>query len=446
MANASIIGWIKEFESSHDNWLTYKRRIDAWLRVNEIEENQKVDVLIALIVSEAVDLLVSLCTPNDITTKSYEDLTAMLSRHYHCGENKVISSYQFDTRDQAENEQISDYIVALKKLSINCAFRDENQLNQRLRNRLVVGVTEDVIRNRLLAEHDSSWIRACEITIQMDMARYGSKLIHAQSSVNTVKQHKSQQQRRFVKPKYASHVNSDQRCYRCHSKHTADACRFKNDKCLNSNKIGHISRACRYKGNSETDFRGSYQQKRGGRTNHISHDDDEALYEVTDVASVNAVGSYEVKMDVNINGTPISFTVDTASSVYIISEETYTKHFKSMLLRDSKAKLRGCTGHSIELVGEITVIAKYNGQESKLQLLIAEVKRRSLFRLNWEEILHIERKGGNSLERLLKQYKTAFTYGYREMTPFKAHITINGRCRSNISQSQTCTILTAGES
>ena len=75
----------------------------------------------------------------------------------------MISSYQFDTRDQAENETISEYIVALLKLSINCALGDENQLNKRLRNRLVVGVKEDAIRNRLLAEHDLSWKRACEI-------------------------------------------------------------------------------------------------------------------------------------------------------------------------------------------------------------------------------------------------------------------------------------------
>ena len=137
-----------------------------------------------LVGSEAVELLVSLCTPNDITTKSYEDLTAMLTRHYGCGENEVISSYQFDTRDQAETETISEF-------------------------------------------------------------RYGSKLIHAQSSVNAVKQHKSQQQRRFGKPKSASHVDFDQKCYRCHGKHTANACRFKNAKCFNCNKIGHISKACR---------------------------------------------------------------------------------------------------------------------------------------------------------------------------------------------------------
>ena len=156
----------------------------------------------------------------------------------------------------------------------------------------------------------------------MDMALYGSKLIHAQSSVNAVKQHKSQQQRRFGKPKSASLVDSDQKCYRCHGKHTAYACRF--NKSFNCNKIGHISKACRNKGDSKTDFRGNYKQKRGGRTNQISHDDDEALYEVSDVASINVVGSAEVKVDVDNNGTPISFTVDTASAVSIISEETYT--------------------------------------------------------------------------------------------------------------------------
>ena len=174
----------------------------------------------------------------------------MLTRYYGCDENEVILSYQFNTRDQAETDTISENIVALKKFSINCAFGDENQLNKILRNRLVVGVKEDAIRYRLLAEHDLSWKRACEVAIQMDMTLYGSKLIHAQSSVNAVKQHKSQQQRRFGKPKSASLIDSDQKCYRCHGKHTADACRFNNAKCFNCDKIGHISKTCRNKGDS----------------------------------------------------------------------------------------------------------------------------------------------------------------------------------------------------
>ena len=55
------------------------------------------------------------------------------------------------------------------------------------------------------------------------------------------------------------------------------------------------------------------------------------------------VGSDEVKVDVDINGTPVSFPVDSASSVSIISEKTYTKYFKSVLPRDSKATFGGYT-------------------------------------------------------------------------------------------------------
>ena len=117
------------------------------VRVNKIEEEQKVDVLIALVESEAVDLLVSLCTPNDITTKSYEDLTAMLTRHYGCGENEVISSYKFDTRDQAETETISEYIVALKKLSTIV------HLGMRINSRMQTLMADVPIQSLLILEN-----------------------------------------------------------------------------------------------------------------------------------------------------------------------------------------------------------------------------------------------------------------------------------------------------
>ena len=60
-------------------------------------------------------------------------------------------SYTFDTRCKKESETVSDYIVALKKLSIHSGFRDEDQVKKRLRNRLVAGVCSDTIKNRHLS-------------------------------------------------------------------------------------------------------------------------------------------------------------------------------------------------------------------------------------------------------------------------------------------------------
>ena len=233
-----------------------------------------------------------------INTKSYDDLTGLLDRHYYSGENEVISSYHFDTRCQAANETVSDYIVALKKLSINCGFGDETQLNKRLRNRLVVGLSEDSIRNRLLAETDMSWKRACEIGVQMDVARIGSKLLHPQS-VNAVKQYKFARQKHASESGQKHASESGQKCYRCLGNHQAAECQFKNAKCYGCNKIGHISKACRNKGSAQSSYRGRYKPKRTGRTNLVEDDErptkPEALYELSTIENVNLVGREELK-------------------------------------------------------------------------------------------------------------------------------------------------------
>ena len=434
MATAGIIGSIKEFEPSQDNWKTYKRRLDAWIRVNKITEEQKVDVLVAVVGSQDVDLLVSLCTPSDINTKSYDDLTGLLDRHYYSGENEVISSYHFDTRCQAANETVSDYIVALKKLSINCGFGDETQLNKRLRNRLVVGLSEDSIRNRLLAETDMSWKRACEIGVQMDVARIGSKLLHPQS-VNAVKQYKFARQKHAAESGQKHASESGQKCYRCLGNHQAAECQLKNAKCCGCNKIGHISKACRNKGSAQSSYRGRYKPKRTGRTNLVEDDESptkpEALYDLSTIENVNLVGREELKVEIDVDGTPILFTVDTASSVSIISEETYRKHFNKVKLKVSQARLRGYTGHVVEILGEMTVLTNYKGQTCKLPLLVAQGKRTSLFgrnwmqdiRLDWSEILHIETKH-TQLQPLLDKYKHVFSSEYGEIKKFKAHVTL----------------------
>ncbi|KAF6033962.1 hypothetical protein EB796_007736 [Bugula neritina] len=61
-----------------------------------------------------------------------------------------------------------DYVVALRKLSVHCNFG--SQWEQRMRNRLVSGVKDDKIRNRLLSEGAKlTWERAVEIGITADV-------------------------------------------------------------------------------------------------------------------------------------------------------------------------------------------------------------------------------------------------------------------------------------
>ena len=166
--------------------MNYKKRLDAWMRINKIDDGDKVDAFISLVGPEVVALLVAVVSPANIEGKTYAQLSELLQKHYMTGTNELTESYTFDTRYQKESETVSDYIVALKKLSIHSGFGDE-QVKKRLRNRLVAGVRSDAIKNRLLSEGAAlTWDEAVEISTSMDTAQQNSKMMKPAEEVNRV--------------------------------------------------------------------------------------------------------------------------------------------------------------------------------------------------------------------------------------------------------------------
>lgn len=76
-------------------------------------------------------------------------------------------------------------------------------------------------------------------------------------------------------------------CYRCKGKnHDANECHFKETKCHNCGKIGHIKKACRAKARSEcTKARGYGQQKKNTKYVTAEEDSDLEMFTVLTVTS-----------------------------------------------------------------------------------------------------------------------------------------------------------------
>ena len=71
---------------------------------------------------------------------------------YAIGEkNEVYERYHFYTRIQERGETIDAYVAALRTLIANCDFCDCSK-EKLLRNRIVLGVTDERLRKRLLRE------------------------------------------------------------------------------------------------------------------------------------------------------------------------------------------------------------------------------------------------------------------------------------------------------
>ena len=130
-------------------------------------------------------------------------------------------------RVQLEGETIQVYNGELKHLSSTCEFGAN--LEERLRDQLVVGIRIEAIQRRLLGEKDLTYTKAREIAISMEIASRDSKELigRANVSVNYVAK----------KERQANRNPTSITCYPCGgNNHRAEQCKFINTVCHNCGK------------------------------------------------------------------------------------------------------------------------------------------------------------------------------------------------------------------
>ena len=185
-------------------------------------------IFLTVIGNETYSLSRNLLAPESPAGKTVKTLSETLIDHLKPQPIIIAERYKFYCRDQSENETVTKYLAELRKLTLNCDFKDF--LDQALRYRFVCGLQNNSIRRRLLAERKLTLKPAIELAKAMENADLETQIISTDiktENINTMN-------------------NATRKCYRCNStKHLANVCRFKDAKCNNCHMEGHISKACR---------------------------------------------------------------------------------------------------------------------------------------------------------------------------------------------------------
>ena len=116
---------IKEFNSTVQNITDYIDRIQFYFEANSVtEDTKKRAVLLTVIGPQQFRLLKDLCAPAKPGTKTFEELSQQLKNHHEPAPPK------FDARPRLPGETMSQYVAALRNLSVYFEFGDT--LNDRL--------------------------------------------------------------------------------------------------------------------------------------------------------------------------------------------------------------------------------------------------------------------------------------------------------------------------
>ncbi|KAG0435626.1 hypothetical protein HPB47_018387 [Ixodes persulcatus] len=127
-----------------------------------------------------ISILIKPLQPPNVECRTIVDA---IKNHVNPRPSELYARYAFSKRDQNDGESVASYVTELHKLAENCGFSDTQlPLSIILRDRLVFGVADAVVQQRLLAEKSLTFEAAYDIAVaaevttkqQKDMSTKGS--------------------------------------------------------------------------------------------------------------------------------------------------------------------------------------------------------------------------------------------------------------------------------
>ena len=187
------IGQVGEFEPSTESLNTYLDKINEYFVANSIgvpakntdaicqaADRQKVAALNSIIGKAAYSVLSDLTKPNKPSTKTFDELCALLHNHYQPKAKEVAETLKFHGCMQLENETVNTYTARLRSMANKCNFG--RFLNHALREQFVSGNHNRDTQKKLLEEdrefQECVTIAAADETARRESETYKQVQIH----------------------------------------------------------------------------------------------------------------------------------------------------------------------------------------------------------------------------------------------------------------------------
>uniref|UniRef100_A0A8C5DJQ7 Gastrula zinc finger protein XlCGF48.2-like n=1 Tax=Gouania willdenowi TaxID=441366 RepID=A0A8C5DJQ7_GOUWI len=144
------------------NWCNWEQSFRQFIMAsNEKDENAKVSILLHTIGEEAVEVYNTLTVTPEGDELTVEDVLQAFKHYCRPQKNVVVERNQFWSHEMTAETSLDGFITELQQKSKVCEFgMSENEM---LRDKLVLSITDPLLKSRLLQESDLTLHRAIEI-------------------------------------------------------------------------------------------------------------------------------------------------------------------------------------------------------------------------------------------------------------------------------------------
>ncbi len=108
------------FDEKEEGSEAYLERLEQFFVANELTDgDEKSKALFLTVVGKKNHtLLMDLCEPSKPSEKKLSELIELMWTHFGPKTNFIAERYKFNTRNQREDESVSEYMASLRKLAM----------------------------------------------------------------------------------------------------------------------------------------------------------------------------------------------------------------------------------------------------------------------------------------------------------------------------------------
>lgn len=409
-------------------WKKWREELELYasLAMGGRAESTKIELFKYLIGQEGREVYKTLEIEGDAAARTIANVLDAFDKHYNPKKTETFERYKFFTRNHEEGENFDKYYSELRRLSDTCNF--QSLRDSLIRDRIICGVRDAALRERLLREMDLTLEKCVTICRTSELSKEQSKTLENQQSVNQIKKKKfgkgkqrgqGQRQSGGQGHRHSGYTPKKQngKCTYCgYSTHgpSKEDCPANGKTCMKCKGKNHFAAVCRTK------------PKVHHMEHNIGNDNEEEYYTIKSVElqpSVHTVNSSkcpsQIYANMHVEGHTVKFQLDSGATCNIIPSKYVNNSEHSVVDKGQKLCMYNKT--TVKPLGStvLKMINPCNGAKYKVEFVVLDepdvtpilgsraVQQMGLMEVKYENICAIDTE--LTAGKLLKDYADVFS-------------------------------------
>ncbi|XP_074624378.1 uncharacterized protein LOC141882321 [Acropora palmata] len=340
-----------------EKWKRFKLAWDNYALATELNkksEGVQVATFLTIIGEESWDVYSTFSWAEEGDAKKLKSVLDKFAEYCEPRKNIPFERYRFNQRVQEAGETYDQYRTALRKLAESCEFANITP-DEILRDKLIFGIRDDKVRERLLRESQLTLQKADEICRAAESTAAQMKEVGDTVSAFTLhKNARRPRDTRLLRNKGCQRGETKS-CGNCGRTHEAGKCMARGKTCNECGKANHFAVVCRSHAQPEK----ANRQTRVKAIDEADSDEDvEECYVIGDIAAV-ATTTLDYSQVITLkleSGNALRFQPDTGAQCNVIPLHLYKKASNDHELKQVKitsGAISAYGGSRLPVVGEV---------------------------------------------------------------------------------------------